>query len=612
MPYAALERPSLGVSLLKAEVSATGFPCDIRYLSFTFAEFVGADDYRWIQGDLPHIAFAGDWTFAWALGERPGAEAEYIDTVLRGKWGLEDDVVVKLLRARAYAEHFLSHCLDSVPWERYDVVGFTSTFEQNVASLALASQLKRIRPEIATVFGGANWEGDMGVALHERLPFVDYVCSGEADESFPRLLARMAEGRDPDDVPGVVYRRDGATVSTGPSELIRNLDALPAPDFDDYVEALEASPAGATVTPLMLLETSRGCWWGAKHHCTFCGLNGGAMTFRSKGADRALEEIHRLRERYGATLVSVVDNILDMHYFKTLLPRLAEESLELDLFYEVKANLTREQVRLLSAAGVRNIQPGIESLSDQVLALMRKGTTALQNVQLLKWCREYAIRPDWNLLYGFPGEEPQEYAAMIPLIQSIRFLEPPSAHGSIRLDRFSPYHADPVGFGMLGMRPLPAYRYLYPFDDQTLARVAYYFDFDYADGRDPLTYVAPVLDVVEDWRARGPEGGFWAISGVDGGLALVREEAGTLHEVIRLEGWQATIYDACDEIQSPARLARQPELAAVPRDALLAFLRWCIGEGLMLERDGRVLALAVHSPPRVESRAAVDLETRPV
>ena len=67
---------------------------------------------------------------------------------------------------------------------------------------------------------------------------------------------------------------------------------------------------------------------------------------------------------------------------------------------------------LLARAGVRSIQPGIESFSDSVLRLMRKGVTGLQNVQLLKWCRELGLRPYWNLLWGFPGEDPQEYARM--------------------------------------------------------------------------------------------------------------------------------------------------------------------------------------------------------
>ncbi len=71
-----------------------------------------------------------------------------------------------------------------------------------------------------------------------------------------------------------------------------------------------------------------------------------------------------------------VDNILPHEYFKTLLPELKRRQLGVTLFYEIKANLKREQVELLRDAGVAALQPGIESLSTPVLRLMRKGTTA--------------------------------------------------------------------------------------------------------------------------------------------------------------------------------------------------------------------------------------------
>ena len=55
------------------------------------------------------------------------------------------------------------------------------------------------------------------------------------------------------------------------------------------------------------------------------------------------------------------------------MPALAARRLHLELFYEVKANLKKAQVRLLRDAGVRVIQPGIESFSTRVLDIMRRG-----------------------------------------------------------------------------------------------------------------------------------------------------------------------------------------------------------------------------------------------
>ena len=213
--------------------------------------------------------------------------------------------------------------------------------------------------------------------------------------------------------------------------------------------------------PTLLLETSRGCWWGAKHHCTFCGLNGGTMHFRSKspaaGRSRRSRGCLRRGRRLGRGGRQHPRHALLLH----LLPELARRGAPVELFYEVKANLTRAQVAALARPGVRHVQPGIESLSDHVLRLMRKGTTALQNLQLLKWCTEYGVVPEWNFLYGFPREDPTEYERMADLVDSLGHLPPPSGSGPLRLDRFSPYHEAPADYGISGVRPLAPYRHLY-------------------------------------------------------------------------------------------------------------------------------------------------------
>src|SRR6266404_1198847 len=139
MPYGALERPALGLSLLKPALADAGIPCDVRYLNFSFADLLGLERYRWVSSELPYTAFAGDWTFTSLLyGERPRADAAYVAEVLRGVWSLPDADIDRLLRLRPLARVFLDHCLATIPWDEVAIVGFTSTFEQNVASLALA------------------------------------------------------------------------------------------------------------------------------------------------------------------------------------------------------------------------------------------------------------------------------------------------------------------------------------------------------------------------------------------------------------------------------------------------------------------------------------------
>jgi ribosomal peptide maturation radical SAM protein 1 len=222
------------------------------------------------------------------------------------------------------------------------------------------------------------------------------------------------------------------------------------------------------------------------------------MAFRSKSPARMAAELTALSERYQRRFFMMADNILDMRYATTLLPDLAGRHLR--FFYEVKANLRKDQLATLAAAGVTWIQPGIESLSTPILRLMRKGTTRLQNVQLLKWCDELGVRVSWNLLYGFPGEPPEEYPAMAELMPRLVHLPPPAAGARVRLDRFSPYFREPARHGITGIRPAWAHDLAFaPLPPAERARIAYFFEFDHADGRQPETYAASALDAVDRW-----------------------------------------------------------------------------------------------------------------
>ena len=123
-----------------------------------------------------------------------------------------------------------------------------------------------------------------------------------------------------------------------------------------------------------------------------------------------------------------------------------------------------------------HVQPGIESLSSHVLRLMDKGVRAAQNVNLLRWARYYAIDVAWSILWGFPGETADDYAGQAAAVPHLVHLQPPEGSGRIRLERFSPLHAEPGRFGVQRREPERSYRYVYP-ERVDLDRMAYFFDY---------------------------------------------------------------------------------------------------------------------------------------
>ena len=640
MPFSNLRWPNLGPSLLKAALAKRGVGCDLAYLNFDFAERLGLDDYYWVA-DCFAFVLGGERLFAQHYFDGlPDDDRYFRDVLLAADARLTDQDRRDFEAIGRHVGPFLDQCAAKIDWRAYAIVGFAASFQQTMPSMCLARRIKQLRPETRIVFGGAACEGPMGVELIRQFPEIDYVFLGEADLTFPPLAEQVLSGEVVELPPGVVgraslslweragvraadlERNDRIACSTGPHpdplpkgkgtwadpalSMVRDLDALPYPDFDDYFARWRASPLANQIEPLLFYETSRGCWWGQKHHCKFCGLNGSTLAYRSKSPRRAVDELRWLVERYGVRRACSADNILDYRYFDTLLPLLKAAKLGLGFVYEMKTNLTRAQVEALLDAGLGAAQLGIETFLTSVLRMIGKGATAVQNLQTLKWFSESGVEVKWNVLYGFPGEDPAEYARLAQLLPALYHLAPPLAVGRVRLDRFAPYFDDPQAHGMRNPRPNRAFRYVYPFADDVLDRMAYYYEFNYADGRNPLDYAAPVLEAVERWQQLKGTVTLRYWDRPDGTLILHDTRPGAAELQRRLTGLERQIYLYCDTGRSLRKIvafaASQSLGQPVDEAAIRRTLQQWLDARIMVFLDDRYLSLAL----RTESDQAVE------
>lgn len=479
MPFTSLQHPSLGPALLAEHARRTGIPTVEKFFGFDFAEAIGLDAYQMLSDPRLYHAQIGEWIFSGLVHPRPeSASIEYVSSILTEHVdGVEWLAVVQeAIAARKRVARFIEDSAGEVAAEQPTVVGLSSSFQQVMSSIAIARAIRARLPDAILVMGGANCEGPLGPALLDAYPELDAVCIGEGDEAFPEFLAAATDRHDLPDIGGMVNRRQRETsADPTPARVVSDLDALPVPRFSAFFDRFAASPGlSDRMTPAATIETSRGCWWGAKHHCTFCGLNGQTMQYRSKSPARAFAEFCELADRHGPDLV-VVDNILDHRYLQSLVPMLRDDDRDFLMHYEVKANLSASAIALLAAAGVRKIQPGIESFDTDILRLMRKGVSAIQNIQTLKLCAEAGIFVDWCFLYGFPGEDPGAYDRMAALIRQLHHLQPPGSVSPVRADRFSPYFEQPDAFG-IRVAPARAYGFIYDVPSEDLPRFAYHFD----------------------------------------------------------------------------------------------------------------------------------------
>ncbi|MBE2270673.1 MAG: RiPP maturation radical SAM protein 1, partial [Anaerolinea sp.] len=486
-PFAGMDRASLGVHTLQAVAKEQGYTVDVFYANLLFADRIGAKLYQ-------QISYAPT---GYLFGERVFAEAAYrhgkdqFSESFRKKISTEYDIE-RLIEITAGAAEWVEEVADALAAMNYKIVGATSTFEQTAASLAFLNAIKRRQPDVVTIIGGANCEGPMADGIAALAPNVDYIFSGESESTFIDFL-------------NAFHHRELPATRIFYGEPNQAMQALPCPDytqfyaqFDQFID--KTSPEVQDVRIWLVYESSRGCWWGQKHHCTFCGLNGSGMVFRQKSADRILADLKKLAAVHPTKYISMVDQIMPNNYFKTLLPRLGEELPGYMIFYEQKANLDFHKVQLLANGGIMMIQPGIEALSTPLLRLMDKGVSGSQNLALLRYARITGIQAQWNLLCGFPGDQRAWYELTYEIIKRITHLQPPSGIYPLSIDRFSPYYERAADYGISALTPFESYFDALP-DGVPVDLIAYHFTGTFASD----TYAYPdfmyvIQEYIKDWR----------------------------------------------------------------------------------------------------------------
>jgi ribosomal peptide maturation radical SAM protein 1 len=606
MPFMDPYRPSIQLGLLKSLAASHGFPVRTLHAYLNFAAAIGVADYELLAQHRGSMV--GEWLFSLdafrdAAPDRDSDKLAELSSSLSYLAVPPAELRSKLAKIRQVdIPAYLTSLVEAFPWQEVAVVGFSSTFQQNTASLALARRLKERHPHIFTVFGGANFDGDMGPEFVRAFDCIDAAIIGEADESFPQLLRALADGKDLTSIPGVALRVEGRVSLTAPRPPKLQLDDLPAPDYEDYFEQAESlgilSRAGRGKVWLPI-ETARGCWWGEKHHCTFCGLNATSMQFRSKSPDRVLAELEEQSRRYRNFNFEAVDNVLELAYLKNLFPRLIEIEAGYEFFYEVKANLSREQLKLMAEAGVAHIQPGLESLSSNVLRLMRKGVRAAQNVNLLRWSLYYGIGVSWNLLWGFPGEREQDYVDQASVIPHLVHLPAPEAASRIWLERFSPLFTEQDARGLRNKAPERSYQYVYP-ADVDLEKVAYFFDYE-TEGSVPDAAYTAVQSAVAAWSDarqadKPPMLTHWSAPHF---VQICDERHQGQDGTYAFEDTLADLYMACSNRPTTAAAVRRKLGLRLPEEDIREVFQEFQRRGLMFIDGDFALALSL---PAVKSR----------
>lgn len=520
---------------------------------------------------------------------------------------VRESIVEKFFFGVLEAERCLNRILDLIPHRECDVIAFSIGFDsQKLPAAALAKRL-RLRGEEATiVVGGTGTDDEMGAALLERFPEFDLVVQGEAEQSWPSLLHALSKSDDVSSIPGCVYRDNSGIVSVPESPPNRTFFEIGVPDYGDFLHQRAMGPY--TNSQLCLLvETSRGCWWGKKHHCTFCGIKSVDFEYRSREAQDAVSVLIELYDRYQPDLLYCTDAIVPAGYHVTAWQALAEarqEGRDWRIFYETKSNMKRKEIARMAAAGITRVQPGIESLSTNNLKLMNKGTTALQQISYLKWAHAYGVTVNYGLISGMPGESVADLDEMANRTVLLRHLPPPADVNRLALHRFSPHFIDPARYGIENVRPFRTQELIFQCGSEQTKRLCYQLDFtvpdqccdEYEEARDRL--VRQVLIWREAYLAGA---GLWIRPESNVRVIGRNSSALALDIAVITDSVEVLVLDECAEVRAPQRIAADHRL---PMDAVLRALDNLVEQGLVLVENGYALTLAL--PPDLDPVSDAD------
>ncbi len=304
-----------------------------------------------------------------------------------------------------------------------DLVGLTAMTFTLIDVMETARLVKEIDPEIPVAVGGVH--AFLYPEETVNLPEIDYVLSGEGEESFALLLDRLEGKGNLSAVPGLTYLEDGRVRSSPSPPLCADLDALPFP-ARKLTPWRKYSSVMAKRQPITTMFTSRGC----PFRCSFCARPHLGKRFRYRSAANVVDEMEECVEM-GIREFLIYDDTFTVNRDRVL--AVSEEILRrrLEIGWDIRARVDcvdREMLELMKRAGCERIHYGVEAGTEKILRVLNKGIALDQARETIALTRKIGIETLAYFMIGSPTETRSD------VLETIRFaldLKPDFVHVTI-------------------------------------------------------------------------------------------------------------------------------------------------------------------------------------
>jgi ribosomal peptide maturation radical SAM protein 1 len=575
LPWAEHEFPSVPIGYLSAFVKRQGFSTDALHLHLEVAAEMGFD--------VCDACFHSEHMLGEALSAAllfPNRKNRFMDYAERHQAGSR-----KLLQRYKV---IMRKLYDRIEWSDYDVVAFAVYRSQLFSSLLMARWIKSDNPEIRTVMTGRLASGDLGSAIVRCFPQVDWCIDGEPEIPLTGLIRRLGRKDEhfEQDIPGLIYR-DGGYIHRNPRTQQIDLCGIPDPDYDHYFKTLYENPALEEVAlPVSVpVEAGRGC----NYDCAFCGDHVHYDGYRCRPAVEIRDSLDRMCLRHRVPSVLLVEQMLTKDDCDKLFPQIAALNRDYSIFCEIRAGFPRETLRTMKAAGVSEVQIGLEALDTGLLRKMQKRTRLIDNLETMKFIEELGIAHRSNLIVGFPSATQSEVDRSVRAMDLACAYMPPLYLEKFELVEDSPAYRRPSSFGISRIRENMGFLRMLPKD---ISRNMRLYHKQYTNLKPRCNYLL-FRRRHELWKERYAQSqitGTPLLQCLDCGDFLRIEDAREEAQSLTLDGWMRQLYLFCRSIRSVDDI--KESLPDVTIGNIMRMLKYLCKLGFMFGEGGEYLSLA--------------------
>jgi len=285
-------------------------------------------------------------------------------------------------------------------------------------ALEVSKFVKQHNKDIPVIWGGIHPTFMPEQTLENEN--IDVVVIDEGDITFMELIKAFESGKPLNDILGIAYKDKGGKLHRNPPRpLIKDLDSLPEHPYElidvKKYYGFDLGDNGGSIT----LSTSRGC----PFKCNFCyDTKMYSNTWRAYSPKRVIDIIKNVVSKFGIKNIYFQDDnfATNLKRFKDIVYGIREENLDikwglLGTRLDTLKVLDDSFLNDLAKAGCVNIDSGIESGSDRILSMIKKGVTVEQIIDVNKKMSRHSFKAKYTFIMGFPSETKEELMQSVNL-----------------------------------------------------------------------------------------------------------------------------------------------------------------------------------------------------